>query len=327
MTDSVRRRILITGGSGFIGTNLVEHFRELGENVRSLDVNPPRESRHRDLWSNIDLLDAAALSGEVRAFEPDLIIHAAARTDLLGASMQDYRVNTDGTTNLIAAANTTSAVRRVVFFSSRMVCRIGYQPMADDDYCPPNTYGESKVVGEQIVRRSDIRVPWTIVRPTSIWGPWFGVPYRTFFDTVARGRFFHTANSSDVPKSFGFVGNTVYEVARIASATAQLIDRKTFYLADYPPLRLGLWAEIVRRELGAARIRKLPYPLLRLAARAGDLATHCGIAEPPLTTFRLSNLLTPMVYDLAPLERVVGRLPYSLEEGVAHTVAWMRRSA
>jgi nucleoside-diphosphate-sugar epimerase len=276
------------------------------------------------VWRRIDVLDADALVAEVRALEPNLLIHAAARTDLLGTSVHDYRVNTDGTTNVVAAVNATPALRRVVFFSSRMVCRIGYQPTADDDYCPPNAYGESKVVGEQIVRRADIRVPWTIVRPTSIWGPWFDVPYRTFFDTVARGRFFHTADSPNVSKSFGFVGNTVHEVACLADTVAQLVDRRTFYLAHYPPLRLGPWAELVRRELGAVPIRTLPYPVLRIAARVGDLAARCRVAEPPLTTFRLSNLLTPMVYDLAALEHIVGELPYSLEEGVTQTVAWMR---
>ena len=68
--------------------------------------------------------------------------------------------------------------------------RIGYQPDSDTDYCPTTAYGASKALGEEAVRAAQLDVPWVIVRPTSIWGPWFDIPYRTFFDSIQHGRFF-----------------------------------------------------------------------------------------------------------------------------------------
>jgi GlcNAc-P-P-Und epimerase len=315
-------RVLVTGASGFIGTNLVEVCVAAGVDVANLDPLPPRNEAHRSLWKRVDPLDGRAVSSAVADFRPTLVFHLGARTDLHGKTLADYAHNVQGVRTIIEACNATPSIRRVVFASSRLVCRIGYQPRGEDDYCPTTPYGKSKVVGEQIVREADHRYEWMIVRPTSIWGPWFAVPYRDFFDTVAHGRYFHI-RSRAVKKSFGYVGNTVYELERLAYAPDPL--GRTFYLGDYPPTDLREMATLIQRNTKARDIRTIPLWPLKLAARAGDLLQRAGWSEPPLTSFRLNNLLTEMVYDLKPLQDAVGPLPYSLGEGVRETVSWMRR--
>jgi hypothetical protein len=71
----------------------------------------------------------------------------------------------------------------------------------------------------------------------------------------------------------------------------------------------------------------VPYGVLKLGALTGDLAKALGWTQPPLTSFRLRNLVTEMVYDTRQLEEICGELPFSLEEGVRKTVAWMREPA
>jgi nucleoside-diphosphate-sugar epimerase len=239
--------------------------------------------------------------------------------------LSDYSANTIGVQNLIAAIEGLKSLQRIVFASSRLVCRIGYQPSSDQDYCPTTPYGESKVVGEQIVRDAAHRIPcsWVIVRPTSIWGPWFDVPYKTFFLAIAKGRYVHPGRA-EIFKSFGFVGNTVYELQRLLEAPAESVSEKTFYLADYPPIDVASMANSIQHELGVAPIRTLGVAVLRGAAWMGDVLKLLGWRHPPLTTFRLNNLLTPMVHDLEPLRRIVGELPYSMEEGVRLTAGWLK---
>ena len=53
-----RRRLLVTGGSGFIGTNLVATALEAGDEVRNLDRNPPLDTRQHPHWRRCDILDA-----------------------------------------------------------------------------------------------------------------------------------------------------------------------------------------------------------------------------------------------------------------------------
>jgi nucleoside-diphosphate-sugar epimerase len=155
MAESLR--ILITGGSGFIGINLVEHYRSRGVPVLNLDAKPPRNPAHTGLWQACDILDGPGLLAQATAFQPTHLFHLAARTDLNGASLADYAANTEGTSRTIEAVTALPGLRRVIFASSRMVCRIGYQPRHDQDYCPSTPYGESKVDTERRVRAAAAR--------------------------------------------------------------------------------------------------------------------------------------------------------------------------
>ena len=65
-------------------------------------------------------------------------------------------------------------------------------------------------------------------------------------------------------------------------------------------------------------------PALQAIALAGDAMVRLGWNGPPLTTFRLRNLTTEMVFDTQILDDLVGALPYTPEEGVKRTVRWLR---
>jgi nucleoside-diphosphate-sugar epimerase len=252
------------------------------------------------------------------------VYHLAARTDLHGDNLLEYRDNIEGVRNVVTAVNSTPSVKRAIFASSRMVCALGYQPVSDRDYHPTNAYGASKSIGERIVRAHSRSGLWVIVRPTSIWGPWFDVPYRDFFDTIRRGYYFRVLGHNHITKSFGYVGNTVHQLIGLMNAPEEDVATRTFYVADYEPTDINAMAENVRSAMGAPRIRVIPYAVLKAAATVGDLARQFGWAEPPITSFRLRNLLMDMIFDLSALERAAGPLPYSVGDGVDKTVAWMR---
>lgn len=314
-------RILVTGGSGFIGTNLMSALiARGGAEVVNLDIEPPRDPAHASYWVRGDLQQRAEVAGAVGDLQPTHVYHLGARTDLHGTTVEDYAANTIGVRNMIEVLNGLERPADVVYASSRLVCRIGYQPASDTDYAPPNPYGESKVQGERLVREL-ARHRFVIVRPTSIWGPWFGVPYRDFFDSVRAGLFL-SIRGVQIRKSFGYVGNTVHQLQRLMASIDQVHGR-TLYLGDYPPIEVNAFAAAIRTEFGKGPSRTVPISALRAAAKVGDLGKRLGWKEPRLTSFRLDNLLTPMVYDLSTLEQVVGRLPYSEAEGIRATVDWM----
>jgi nucleoside-diphosphate-sugar epimerase len=317
-------RILVTGGSGFIGTNLVERFIARGDEVLNLDIAAPRHAAHGAAWRRVDLLDGIALAGAVAEFSPEVVLHMAARTDLKGTSLADYRANADGVSNLITALRPLPSLRLAVFASSMLVCRIGYRPLAEDDYQPSTAYGSSKVEGERRVRReAGDAFPWIMLRPTSIWGPWFGSPYRDFFTAVAHGRYVHPRGRR-IWRNYGFVLNTVHQVERLVETGGGDALGRTAYLADYEPIELKDWASRIQSELGAPRVREVPVVVLRQVARLGDLLKRLGIDGFPLNSFRLGNLLTDCLLDTAPIERVVGPLPYDLATAVRLTCQWMQ---
>jgi nucleoside-diphosphate-sugar epimerase len=322
--DDRSHRFLVTGGSGFIGTNLIEELVSMKATVMNIDVVEPHVPGHQEFWSQCDVLDASHLKQTVRGFRPTDVVHLSARTDLHGQEVREYNVNIDGVSNMLHALSAAGTVRRAIFASSRMVCEIGNVPHNDYDYFPPNAYGRSKVIGEQLVRAHTDLEHWTIVRPTSIWGPWFGIPYRDFFMAVLAGRYVHP-RKHPVKKSFGYVGNTVFQLLRLLKAPLPASNRRTFYLADYSPVDVEEMANIIRRKVDRGRVRQVPLPVLKAAAVIGDGMKSVGVSkEPPLTSFRLRNLCTDMVLDTAPLSEITGKLPYDMTAGVELTLGHLR---
>ena len=319
------QRVIVTGGSGFIGSNLVEFYHQAGAHVVNLDHGPPLDARFRHLWRGIDLLDREGLAAKVRDYQPELFLHVAARTDLREKyDPAGFAANITGIENVLSALEGLTSLRRIVVTSTQLVCPLGYQPKHDEDYCPHTTYGQSKVATERLTRLWEkAPCPWTLVRPTSIWGPGFEEPYRRFFLSLARRRYVHQGDSNPL-RSFGFVGNIVYEYAAVARAPESAVAGKTFYFADFEPVRVRDWAELITREMGLPSPRRVPLRLLRAAAKVGDLASRAGWKSPPLTSFRLRNMLSNSVNDTSPLKAVIGELPYGLEEGVRMTVKWLK---
>lgn len=315
-------RIFITGGSGFIGTNLVKFYISKGFTIKNFDKSKPRERLHLDYWTQGDILDKQALLNCINEFKPDYCIHLAARTDLHeNKSLAGYDANIKGVENIVEVVNQSETIKRTIYASSRMVCRIDYIPQNFEDYCPPNLYGESKVMGEKIVRNMAEK-DYIIVRPTSIWGPYFEVPYRTFFDTV-RKNFFFLPSKHYPKKSFGFVYNTVYQIDKLLFTSPEYLD-ETYYLSDYPPIDLKYWADLVSYEFNGTASREFPMWALKGVSYLGDFLIKLGWKNAPLSSFRLNNLITNMVYDTSRLEKICGQLPYTLEEGVKITANWMK---
>ena len=235
--------------------------------------------------------------------------------------LNGYNANIDGVKNLINILNEESLnVKKTIYTSSRMVCKIDYLPINYDDYCPPNLYGESKMIGEKLIKEKALH-PYIIIRPTSIWGPWFDIPYRTFFDTIKKGSFF-MPKYINPKKSFGFVLNSTYQIEKLLFSSEAI--NKTFYLSDYPHIELKTWANLIAKYFNVKNPKVLSLMFLKTIAFGGDLLKILGFKNPPLTTFRLNNIITDMVYDLSELESICGELPYSLEEGVKITTNWVK---
>jgi nucleoside-diphosphate-sugar epimerase len=320
------RRVLVTGGSGFIGTNLVEYYRSAGVDVLSIDLREPRHPQHQDVFRQVDILDSKTLSHAVREYAPTQVVHLAARTDLdESAGLDGYRANTDGVRNLVEAIAGQRSVQRALFASTKLVCPTDARVTRDDDYRPDTIYGQSKVIGEQIVRQSTaMACDWCLFRPTSIWGPWCEIPYGRFFRMVGRGLYFHPGGI-DAPRSFGYVGNVIFQLEKMFAAPRTEIHQRVFYVSDYDPFLIRQWANAISLRMRGTPVRTIPAWLIRMAAWAGDALKFLGVKDPPISSFRLRNMRADTTgVPLDATRELTGPLPYSMEDGVEQTVRWLR---
>lgn len=313
--------ILITGGSGFIGTNLILELQRF-PNVQVLNIDQfeAKADEVRKITKICDLRDKDRLISVVRGFNPDYIIHLAARTDLNGKSLSAYDSNIAGVKNILMAASMLPSLKKILITSSMLVCGPAYYPKNQFDYAPTTLYGESKVETEKIVWSNKPACDWAILRPTSIWGPWFGEPYRNFFDMVLSKKYFHIGRRS-CTKTYGYVGNAVYQILQILTNPTTDESNKVFYLGDQPT-NIEEWANEIAKEAGI-KIRRCPFFLLQLAAWGGDVLKKIGIPF-PMTSFRLKNMTTDNVIDLSATDKIAPRCPYTRIAGVRKTMAWMR---
>lgn len=321
MTAVGTYRILITGGSGFIGTNLVEHFTQKGHSVLNLDQAMPLNATHSKYWKKVNLLDEAGLTKEVKDFDPVYVVHLAARTDLDGKTIEEYSVNTTGTGNLIRSLAQVKP-RHVLLTSSMLVCRPGYIPRDAFDFAPSTVYGESKMLMEKMIREQDPPFRWQIIRPTSIWGPWFGTPYKDFFVRVLAGKMFHIGGVGSATKTYGFVWNSVHQISQLLFS--ETVSGNMFYIGDAPPLNISQWANKITDQLGDPQPRVIPFQLIKLAAIFGDLLSGVGVRF-PMTSFRLKNMTTDNILPLHDLKAITGEDPYNLTEAIDITLKWMKK--
>lgn len=311
-------RVIVTGGSGFIGTSVVALLRAQGHEATNLDIADVRDLAAAPWRVDINIMDPTALEDAFQRLRPDVVCHLAARTDIDGRLLGDYCANTEGTTNVLRAAERAGA-RRMLLASSQLVNPIDRVPAHEFDVAPPNAYGASKVEAERIVRAAQTGIEWTIVRPTSIWGPWFGVKYQGLFRTIRRGVYMHPSRQR-IRKAWGYVGNAAHDMTHLLFEPSAA--GRTLYLADAEPYDLLEFAEEIREAWGARPVRQVPLPLLRALALTGDVAMAVGIRF-PLHSYRLGNMLADMGVRTDALRALCGPQPFTRREGVQRTVEWI----
>ncbi|KJC36620.1 hypothetical protein UP09_28645 [Bradyrhizobium sp. LTSP885] len=311
-------KVLVTGSSGFIGQALAQRLKAENWKVLGIDRRPGPSTNFL-----CDILDAKQLLETIQACAPDALVHLAARIDIdEKADVSGYPANVEGVRNVIDAVRSTPSIKRTVWTSSQLVCRVDYAPKSDTDYNPDSSYGRSKVLTEQTVREQDGgATQWCLARPTTVWGPGMSAHYQRFLRMIQRGYYFHIGREP-LLKSFSYVGNITHQYLQLLKADPDRIHRKTLYLADYEPLDLVAWGDAFQRALRARPIPRMPVPLARAMAYSGDAAIALGLRQFPLTSRRLKNILTEYQFDLTATEAICGSLPSTFQQGIDETVEW-----
>ncbi len=321
-------KVLVTGGTGFIGSHLTEALLKRGFQVRCLVRDPgrlrwlgglPVETVRGDC-SDPESLDAATAG-------VDYIFHAAGLTK--AADPKDYyRVNAEGTRNLCQAVTRSGVLKKLVYISSQAAAgpsEKGRPRVEPDAEAPVSDYGRSKLLGEKYALEYRGSLNIAILRPTSVYGPRDKDIY-AFFKMVSRG--FRTSFRQERLVSVCYVHDLVE--AAIAAAGADTESGETFFIGEPEPYSWDALGEAMEGALGVkARRVVVPIPLLYAVALMAE--GFAALARKPALLNRQKMAEIRQRYWVVDVSRARDRLGFravtDFKAGARATAEWYRQNA
>jgi nucleoside-diphosphate-sugar epimerase len=315
--------VFVTGGSGYIGRNLIDALVARGDHVRAL-------ARSAEAAAAVSARGADVVSGEILDESPlvegmrgcDVVVHSAA---LLGGPRDEtlyFRTNVGGTDAVLRAAE-RAGVPRLVHVSTEAVLADGH-PLRNVDETRPyprrhiRPYGITKAIAEQHVLAADSeRLAAVVVRPRFVWGR---------DDSTLLPRFAAAARSGQlVWFAGGRYRTSTTHVANAAAGIIAAMERgrggQVYFTTDGEPVVFREFITAMLATQGiAAPSRSVPLPAVRAAATLMSrwAALTRARDEPLLTPAALALVGREMTVSDAKARRELGYVPaISIIDGLA----------
>jgi nucleoside-diphosphate-sugar epimerase len=322
-------KVLVTGGSGFLGSYVCELLAQGGHVVRAL----VRRSSNRKVLEAISSLEFAEGSVEdaasvERAMDGiDAVIHCAGLVKARNAD-EFFKTNVDGTKNVLEAAKRAKTVKRFVFVSS--LAAIGPSkdggPISPDQEPNPVThYGRSKLAAEKLVRAAKDDLHVVVIRPPLVYGPRDNETLE-FFQWVSRG----------VRLSYGDGTNTLSIVyaADAAEACIRALDADvpsgSAYFVDDGIAHV--WKDFIgeiERGVGKKTFIRfgIPLPVVKAYAALSEGYGKLANKAVMVTRDKFNELAEPRwVVDASSARSELGwKAKTTMQDGIARAASWYRQ--
>lgn len=309
--------ILVTGGSGFVGTRLVEKLLEEGHVVQIFDKNP--SNKFKELVIIGDVRDQAALDKALAGV--DVVYNLAAEhwDDVRPVSLY-YDVNVQGARNVVQAAELNN-VRNIVFTSTVAVYSLeAINPTETSPVDPFNEYGKSKLEAEGVFNEwveSEPDRSLTIVRFVVIFGEGNKGNVHNLITQVANNKFI-MVGSGENKKSMAYVGNVVKFLSQVSMSNGKNI----FNYSDKPDITANNLIKLIRSELGMSTsfLIRLPYWLGLVGGYLFDILAKLTGRKLPISSIRVKKFCADTVVSSDAMQATKFIAPYSLEEGLRRMI-------
>ena len=310
-------KIVVVGGSGFIGTQLVKMLLEKGHDVLIYDKNI--SDTYPDLTVQGDVRDKSNL---VQACKSSDVIYnlAAEHADNVRPLSLYYDVNVGGAHNIIAAARENN-IRHIVFTST--VALYGLNVGVPDETFPPkpfNDYGKSKWEAEKYFSEwceQDDENSLTIIRPVVIFGEGNRGNVYNLLRQINSGKFVSIGDGKNV-KSMGYVLN-------IASFLMSSLDFKSgvriFNYADKPDMTTNELVHIAYDSMGIkSKLPSIPYFMGLLAGYVFDFVGLISGRKFSVSSIRIKKFCANTSVSADKLLNSGFKPKFSIEEGLKRMI-------
>ena len=320
------RRVLITGGAGFLGSHLATSLRESGVAVRIFDrLEPPGWARAPGVeYAQGDIRDSVALAPALSRV--DIVVHAAFAS--ARADPEVIRsVNIGGTMEVCRQAREQGATRLVLISSTiagaapraHPVFRQGFRRAGLNSL---DSYRESRAEAERIVLSSESpKLQPAVVRPKTFIGPGRLSAFTIVFDWIRRGRPVLLLGSGRCRYQLLEIGDMAQGIRLLCESQAGGIF--FFGAEEFGTLREDLQA-LVEYAGSLSRLRAIPSGLARAGLRAMELAGFV----PPSELHYMSASDRDSIVDISRAQRELGWRPrFSNSQALRRAYDWYKESA
>lgn len=328
------KKILVTGASGFIGSFIVEAALQRGMEVWA---GVRASSSHRYLqderinFLELDFSSADKLGQQLSGHEFDYVVHAAGATKCVHKE-DFFRVNTDGTKNLVnAILKLKMPVQKFIYMSSLSVFGAiheeqPYKDISEGDTPRPNTaYGKSKLEAERFLDSIGSALPTVILRPTGVYGP----REKDYFVQIES-----IANHVDFAAGFKRQDITFIYVKDLVQAVFLALEKgkpgRKYLLSDGKVYQSRTFSDLVHDALGRPWWIRLTAPLwlLRLITLGGEAWVRLTGRLTVLNNDKY-NILSQRNWrcNITPAQQELGFEPqYDLRRGVDEAIEWYKKN-
>jgi len=327
-------RVLVTGGSGFVGANLVAELLARGHEVRSFDRAPSPLPDHPALHViEGDICDKDTVATAVDGI--DTVIHTAAIIDLMGGRsvtdeyrQRSFAVNVGGTENLVVAAQ-SAGVKRFVYTASNSVVMGGKRISGGDETLPyterfNDLYTETKVAAERFVlSQNGFRGMLSCsIRPSGIWGRGDQTMFRKLFDSVLAGHVKVLVGSKHAKLDNSYVHNLIHGfiLAGEHLVPGGSAPGQAYFINDGEPINMFEFSRPVVEACGQR------WPRLRVSGAFVRwvmtiwqwLHFRVGLPKPLFEPLAVERLYLDNYFSIAKAERDLGYRPLFTTEQAMH---------
>jgi nucleoside-diphosphate-sugar epimerase len=324
----VTKRLLVTGGTGFIGSHLAESARKSGREVRVLGMTDVDADRKNAEY--LESLGVEIYAGSVT----DRDLCTAAMQDVsdvyhLAVAMREGGMSDEGFTNtnlkgtqylLDAAVN--NSVDRFIYCSTIGIFghRVPGITSERSDFNPGNIYERTKLEAEKLSLSyfEKQNLPVVVLRPADVYGP-RDQRLLKLFGAVSKSRFPLFGNGQG-RRHMVYIDDVVSSFERALESKEAI--GKAFIIAGPEVCTLRQLIELVREAAGASSFGyRLPLsPMLILAGIVEDVCSVIGVS-PPIYRRRMDFFHSDSEFDISYAEKVLGWTPkVALKEGVEMTM-------
>ncbi len=313
-------KIAIIGGSGFVGTKLIDTLSVSPEtSVINIDKQPSQTHSSISVIGNV--LDPDSLSHALIGVNTVVLLAAEHRDDVSPTSLY-YDVNVQGMQNTLEAME-KQGVKQIVFTSS--VAIYGLDKDNPDESFPAdpfNHYGKSKWEAELVLQKWAQNHPdWSIgiVRPTVIFGEGNRGNVFNLLNQIASGKFMLIGKGNN-EKSMSYIGNIVAFLAFLINTMSpgvrvyNYVDKPDFSTKDL----VHHTSTILGKSIPTLRI---PYWLGMLGGYGFDVLAFITRKKLPISSVRVKKFCAVTKYDSSKAMESGFQPPYTMQEGLRRTLA------